>query len=1015
MMRVAQWMLVGTAGLVLVYEQLLGSGRPWPADAAMAGICFAAAICILVGRARHRPRSRAPWTLLAAGAGAVGAGAAISAVNTYLGRPDLPIAPGDGAAIVGYPLIGVALLLLARRRTASKDWPSIIDASLITLGGAIASWVLIAAPVWHQSGVTTLARAATVGHAAAAIVLLALAARFVFSDGPGGRAYLLLASGVVVLFGADAVDLAGSTHGWFATGRVLASIGVVGLALVGAAALEPAMMLLTDNVAEPSEETSRRRLALLGVALPIAPIIVSVRALESFDTTTALAVFAAGVVGLLAVARVVVLVVRYESVLRLEHLLREGGPRLVVARTREEIAEVAKALATDLAGGVKHAYVELTVGGQPPADVADVVVVGGGETGSWLRGEYRRAGVLGRAGSARTLIFPIIVRDRPAGLLRVTARRAPSAALRDALLTLSNQTAASLEGADRADDILERRSEARFRSLVQNSKDLIAVVEPNLTIRFVTPSSTSMLGLGPNELIGSPLDKHLHADELDTVVALLRDTVRTGGNAEHEFRLRHADGGWRTVEATIANLVDDASVRGLVVTAHDVTERRVLESELAHQAFHDSLTGLPNRALFIDRVTHALERGARANRKSAVLFIDIDDFKTVNDSLGHTTGDELLIAVAGRLRGCLRAGDTGARLGGDEFGVLLEDLSGASPALEVAGRLLETLSRPIVLDGTELLVRASIGIDIGHAGQDSGELLRNADVAMYKGKRQGGNRFEVFEPEMHAAAVARLELKADLERALANDEFHLVYQPIVDLADSSIVGVEALLRWTHPTRGAIPPSEFIPLAEETGLIPPIGRWVLEQACYQAVAWQQSIPSSRRLSMSVNLAGRQLQSPGLIDEVTAVLDETKIDPRDLMLEITEGTLMDEVELVTSRLAELKKLGVRIGVDDFGTGFSSLSYLQQFPVDVLKIAKSFVDEIDTEQSDARLVEAVIKIASSLDLHTIAEGIELDAQRLRLRELGCMLGQGYLFARPMLADAIPELLRAQLRSVA
>ena len=645
----------------------------------------------------------------------------------------------------------------------------------------------------------------------------------------------------------------------------------------------------------------------------------------------------------------------------------------------------------------------------------DALVVGGGETGSWLRGEYRQAGVLGHVGSARTLVFPIVVKDRPAGILRVAARRSPSAALRDALLTLATQVSAALEGADRADDILERRSEARFRSLVQNSRDLIVVIEPDLTIRFATPSASSMLGFSPDDLVGTRLDALLHPDEVERTTALVREQAKSSGSGELEFQLRQRDGEWCTVEGAIANLLDDLSVRGLVLTAHDVTERRLLETELARQAFHDSLTGLPNRALFTNRVTHALERVGRTTRSIAVLFIDVDDFKTVNDSLGHSTGDELLVALGGRLRGCLRAADTGARLGGDEFGVLLEDVGGVAAAVEVADRILDTLRRPVVLTDSELLVRASIGIVIGRAGQTSGDLLRNADVAMYKGKRQGGNRYEVFEPAMHAAALARLELKADLERALPNGEFHLVYQPIVELGDGSIVGLEALLRWTHPTRGAISPVEFIPLAEETGLIPEIGRWALERACEQAVGWQASLAPGARLSISVNLAGRQLQSSTLIGEVTEVIARTGIDPHDLMLEITESTLMDEVEIVATRLAELKRLGVRIAVDDFGTGFSSLSYLQRFPVDVLKIAKEFVDEIATEQRDARLVEAVIKIASSLDLRTVAEGIELEEQRVRLRELGCMLGQGYLFARPMLPEAVPDLLRAQLRSVA
>ena len=994
---------------------LLEHGQPMRSSAITAGAGFATALFVLLGLRLHRPLDRGPWRLIALAFAVLGTGVATRWVYVVHGGHSLPFSSRSLAAAVAYPILGVALFTFTRRRTAGRDWAGVIDATLITIGAAVASWTFVMARIWDASPSVTWGSAVALAHPAATVLLFVLAVRFIVTGGPGGRAYILLAAGSTLLIAADAIDSLGTIRGWFTPGTVLDSFGLLGIAFVGLAALESSMTRLTESVDDPDHHVSRRRLALLAVAAPVAPALVAARALGTVTPTTIIAVAAAVTVGALVIARSVALVSSYERALRLEHLLREGAPRLVVARTREEIGAVTTELATALVGGVLEAFVDFSLGGSPPTDVKDVLVVGGGETGSWLRGEYRQAGVLGRVGSAHTLVFPIVVKDRAAGILRVAARRSPSAALRDALLTLTAQASAALEGADRADDILERRSEARFRSLVQNSKDLIVVIEPDLTIRFITPSARSMLGFGPNELVGKRLDTLLHPEDLEQTTALVREQAKAVGSAELEFRLMQKDGEWRTLEGSIANLLDDISVRGLVLTAHDVTDRRLLETELARQAFHDSLTGLPNRALFSDRVTHALERVGRTTRNVAVLFIDVDDFKTVNDSLGHSMGDELLVAVGGRLRGCLRAADTGARLGGDEFGVLLEDVSGVGAAIEVAERILDALRRPVVLTDTELLVRASIGIVVGRSGQTSGELLRNADVAMYKGKRQGGNCFEVFEPAMHAAALARLELKADLERALANNEFHLVYQPIVELGDGAISGLEALLRWTHPTRGAISPVEFIPLAEETGLIPEIGHWVLERACEQAVVWQATIPAGSRLSMSVNLAGRQLQSAGLIGEVTEVINRTGIDPHDLMLEITESTLMDEVDLVATRLAELKRLGVRIAVDDIGTGFSSLSYLQRFPVDVLKIAKEFVDEIATEQRGARLVEAVIKIASSLDLRTVAEGIELQEQCDRLRELGCMLGQGYLFARPMLPEAVPDLLHRPLQSVA
>ena len=363
--------------------------------------------------------------------------------------------------------------------------------------------------------------------------------------------------------------------------------------------------------------------------------------------------------------------------------------------------------------------------------------------------------------------------------------------------------------------------------------------------------------------------------------------------------------------------------------------------------------------------------------------------------------------MAERLRHATRTSDTAARLGGDEFAVLLEETDGVNGAVIAAERFLGSLTEPFVLAGTQLFVKASVGIVVGHAGVSAVELLRNADVAMYKAKNQGGNRFEIFDPDMHAAALHRLQLKADLERALQTDELHIEYQPIVRLTDGGIVGLEALLRWRHPERGPVSPAEFVPLAEETGMIVEIGEWVLRTAAAQAVAWRRQLPTSTPLSLSVNVSGRQLQTQELVGTVERIVRETGITPVDLVLELTESSLMDDVDVVVARLTELKRLGVRIAVDDFGTGFSSLGYLEQFPVDILKVAKPFVDGVHEDRRKAGLAQSVVNLAMSLELRTVAEGIELDEQRRRLIELGCELGQGYLFARPLAVAAVPAAL--------
>ena len=441
-----------------------------------------------------------------------------------------------------------------------------------------------------------------------------------------------------------------------------------------------------------------------------------------------------------------------------------------------------------------------------------------------------------------------------------------------------------------------------------------------------------------------------------------------------------------------------------------MTERKLLQEQLAKQAFYDSLTGLANRALFHDRADHALSRVARGGKGIAMLLLDLDRFKIINDSLGHHAGDEVLVAVAKRLLSSCRTSDTVARLGGDEFVVLLDEHVTEQRAVDVAARILEILRQPFACLGREVSIGASIGIafSAGTGATSTDDLLRDADAAMYSAKARGRNRYQLFEPSMHTQAVQQLELTTDLQRGLERGEFMLNYLPIWELADRTIIGVEALVRWDHPTRGIIPANDFISAAEQTGVIVPLGNWVLEEACRQIHAWQVSFPG-RRLSVSVNISSRQLLQPDLVDRVRAAIERNEVDPGSLTLEITEGALLHSVvEDTKHKLDELKALGVRLAIDDFGTGSSSLGYLREFPLDELKIDRTFVRGMSEDpEGGPVLVRAILGLAKALHLDVIAEGIELPEQLTELRGSGCVTGQGFFFADPLLPTEVELLL--------
>jgi diguanylate cyclase (GGDEF)-like protein/PAS domain S-box-containing protein len=557
----------------------------------------------------------------------------------------------------------------------------------------------------------------------------------------------------------------------------------------------------------------------------------------------------------------------------------------------------------------------------------------------------------------------------------------------------------------------KQRSAARFETLVQSGSDLIMLVEETGTVRYTSPSSARVLGTAPEALTGTALLEQVHPDDVPRLAEYLTRSFEHRPAGALEVRLQGAAGSWQWVE-TLASAPqpDEDGVPCVVLTSRDVSERKELEEQLTEQALHDPLTGLANRRLFADRVDHALAQ--REAGGIAVLFLDLDDFKVVNDSLGHGAGDALLVTVAERLVSQVRAGDTVARLGGDEFAVLLEQDVAPGDAESAAERLIAVLHEPVVVGSTELRTRASIGIAPVQPGDTGEDVLRNADLAMYMAKGAGKGRAATFRPEMHSATVGRLELTADLRAAIEHGELRLHYQPTVQLSTGAVTGVEALVRWQHPVRGLISPAQFIPLAEESGLVVPLGRWVLGQACREAVRWPQ-LPGRRPISLAVNLSTRHLSDPSVVDDVRLALAESGLEPSRLVVEITETGLVDDEDVVLGALHALKHVGVRLAVDDFGTGYSSLSYLKRFPIDVLKVDKSFVDGLGIGGGGEAtgLVQAILGMARTLRMSTVAEGIEDVDQLCELAELGCDNGQGYLLSRPVPADQLTELLTRPL----
>jgi diguanylate cyclase (GGDEF)-like protein/PAS domain S-box-containing protein len=982
-----------------------------------------AVLALILGAKINSAARRLPWYLFAVGQALFVIGDALAYNYERIFGSALPFPSiADPFYLAFYPLLVAGMLLLIRERSEARDRAGLIDALIVTVAAGTVSWIYLMAPYAHDHTLTLLTKLTSIAYPMMDILVLGVLLRLAVGSTRRSRAFWLLVSGTAILLATDAIYGWKLLHGGYNTGGVLDVGWAAFYALLGAAALHPSMRELSAPVPDPDGRLNPRRLALLSTASFAAPAVMFVRGVLGEPLDVYVLAAAAIVMFALVIMRMAGIVRGHEEALGREAALRMAGEALVTAYTREQIyvaaLDGAQAMLDESAPARLYLREDdstdtLVAVDSTAADTESVAPLRLSELSApaaHSRPKERRVLTL-RAGEETLCLSPLFVRDELIGALAVLPESGSlKRAVEESLATLAAEVALALQSATLIEEKLNQRSEARLGALIKNASDVICIVGRDTAVSYLSPSMRQTFGHQPDVLVGAPLTEMVHTDDAVRVVTFLAAVAAQppGQSLMAEFRVRHTAHGWRDVEALGANLLEEDAVSGIVLNIRDISERKSLQAELEHQAFHDTLTGLPNRALFRNRVEHALGGQLRSGQSVAVLFLDIDDFKTVNDSLGHAAGDRVLQEMGRRLESCMRPTDTAARLGGDEFAILINDSESETSAIEVTQRVMSALAAPISLDDREVTVRASIGIAYSDGEklrcQDAEELLRNADAAMYMAKESGKNDYQVYEPEMHAKALARLELKTDLQRAVAAGEFTVRYQPIVDLSRGEMTCMEALARWEHPTRGTVAPLDFIPLLESTGMIVPLGRHILREACGWAAHMQSECPSDPPLSVAVNVSAFQVERREFVDEVREVIEETGIPPASLILELTESVMMRDMDLSTMHMNSLRALGVRLAIDDFGTGYSSLNYLRRFPVDILKIDRSFLADPNPEV--AELTATVVRLAQIFKLQAVAEGIETVGQLERIEDTNCEFGQGFHFAKPLTAEQILEL---------
>ncbi len=1131
---------IGAVAWYLVY--LATDGLPKDIWYVLGGI---AAVTLVVRRSRSLPKNVSDIAKLLGLSGILAiAGGIVRGVHSM--ASDVAYAfpsPADAFVLCTYLVLATAMILMVRRRVGRVTMDPVLDALVGCIAVAVVQMSVVIIPHLQNASATKVGLVLNITYSAGSLLLVGLAIFALVAGGNRAASNRLLAAALfftVLIDATTTLALAGAFH------RSVQSIFVpLGLMFGTAGLMHPSIVEVTHR---PSDATqlrilTRKRIGVLGLALITSPMLLMIKLLGP-NGPSAYYLPAAASLALtpLVTVRLGRLVRQNETMATLEASLRSVGEQLVTAETTSDVLRVisngtAEVLGRSFIRGglVLDPLGTPSYGTQAPPDEEQLLgqlAAFTAEHPSPTTGDLWNLDPSGD-GSMHWSVGLVVEQGTIIAALLVATENPLDEYQTNGLIALCRESTIAFRAVEQTEQQVRLRSEERFGALIDNSSDIVAVLNDTMNVTYVSPVASRLLGYADNDMESGLVLDIIHPDDRDAASEVFR-TIKDGEGRPVEIRLRHLSGtySWfevvgvdmssdpnihgvvinareitdrkeaeeqlrvsearfkalvqnstdlvvvmdrsgfiryaspsigevagldsgevlnmrfndvfvdntldwdspsihsqsdhaanlveftfmstsgevHTIETTVLDLCSEPAINGYVLNARDVTYRKKMEQQLRYQATHDELTGLANRVHAVDDLTGMLERNSGSTTVAAIL-IDLDEFKDINDSLGHDVGDELLIAIAERIKQTLSFGDVAARIGGDEFAIIVERSHGESQVMELAESLMADLAGPFIIDGREISVTSSAGIVFDHDRTSSGELmLRNADTAMYRAKQLGKRQITVFEPYMHTASFDRLELRADLARAVAHNQFVAFYQPVVNIDTRRIVGAEALIRWEHPQRGLLGPGLFIPLAEETGLIAPMGEWILERACTDLAAWRSDFGSLvENFTMSVNLSAQQLHHHDIIGKVTEILRHTGIPAERLVLEVTESMLITETDKAGDTMRKLRELGARLSIDDFGTGYSSLGYMQQFDFDVLKIDKSFIDDID-QFTNQRIVSAVLALAATLEVKTIAEGIEEESQAEQVRALGCHLAQGYLYSRPVPAADFRELLERE-----